>query len=679
MVTLRAWARDEVPLSLEIAALTAFVVARPVLASFGDAPDVLIAEAVPAVDIVVFALSVVLAPVAVALAAGTLIRVVRPRMRCAAHGLAVAGLAALAVWQVVNLATSLPLVGLALTGIVGGALAGLARVRSPSVATFLRFAAVSAPVFLVEFVFLSTSAVLIWDGGDVETRAAAAVASSLGDDAAPVVMVVLDELPTETLLDGDGRIDAELYPNIARLAADGTWYRNHTTVAGETPEALMAILTGRYPDQSAAPVATARPDNLFTLLSESHEVHAREQLTAFCPPSLCPVSDGPGLAGLVADGVGLWGRYMVRGGSPGIPTRSGDRLGELTEWIDDQDFTAARGPGLFFVHTLLPHVAWEYLPDGTRYRADDLAPGLRPGHVWTDRGTLVGRQRHVLQTQAVDRAVGRLLGRLRAAGSYDDAVVVLTADHGTAFTPGQPRRAATPENVDQIAWTPLVVKAPGQAAGRAGPAAGGIVSDANVSNIDILPTVLDLIGADPPALDLDGRPVGRLGDRSPDEKWMIDYPRSTLSPVDDRGRVRLDAAAGLRRVLEADPVPGAGPGAAWQLVPGAPLVGRSLDEVTVAGVGRGQVSASLDDRFDDLDLDAPLPLEIDVTAGVAAGSPVVAAVNGVISGSTVAERAGDGASHVQILLRPGALGPGDNDVRLFVVDGPPGGEVLREL
>ncbi|HEX6567807.1 MAG TPA: hypothetical protein VF015_01520, partial [Acidimicrobiales bacterium] len=152
-----------------------------------------------------------------------------------------------------------------------------------------------------------------------------------------------------------------------------------------------------------------------------------------------------------------------------------------------------------------------------------------------------------------------------------------------------------------------------------------------------------------------------------------------LSPVDDRGRVRLDAAAGLRRVLEADPVPGAGPGAAWQLVPGAPLVGRSLDEVTVAGAGRGRVSASLDDRFDDLDLDAPLPLEIDVTAGVAAGSPVVAAVNGVISGSTVAERAGDGASHVQILLRPGALGPGDNDVRLFVVDGPPGGEVLREL
>jgi hypothetical protein len=115
-------------------------------------------------------------------------------MRCAAHGLAVAGLAALAVWQVVNLATSLPLVGLALTGIVGGALAGLARVRSPSVATFLRFAAVSAPVFLVEFVFLSTSAVLIWDGGDVGpgSRRGRIVA---GDGTAPVVMVVPTSSP----------------------------------------------------------------------------------------------------------------------------------------------------------------------------------------------------------------------------------------------------------------------------------------------------------------------------------------------------------------------------------------------------------------------------------------------------------------------------------------------------
>lgn len=141
----------------------------------------------------------------------------------------------------------------------------------------------------------------------------------------------------------------------------------------------------------------------------------------------------------------------------------------------------------------------------------------------------------------------------------------------------------------------------------------------------------------------------------------------------------LDAAEGLRRVLDADPVPGEGPLAAWQLVAGTDLVGRSLDEVSVDGDERGAVSAQLHGRYDDLDLDAQLPLEIDVTSEVAAGSPLVAAVNGVISGSTVAEPKSDGRSYVQMILRPDAFTPGDNDVRVFVVDGPSGDEVLREV
>ena len=48
--------------------------------------------------------------------------------------------------------------------------------------------------------------------------------------AVPIVHVVLDELPQATLADADGRIDAELFPNFARLAEESTWYRNATTV-----------------------------------------------------------------------------------------------------------------------------------------------------------------------------------------------------------------------------------------------------------------------------------------------------------------------------------------------------------------------------------------------------------------------------------------------------------------
>jgi hypothetical protein len=673
---LRAWARDELPRALEITTLTAFVVARPVLGSFGAAPDVLIAESVGRVDIVLFALVVVLVPPGLALLVGTVVRATVPRRRDSVHVLAVGGLGSLAAWQVVNMTTSLPLVGLAGAGAIGGAAVGFVRLRVPSAATFLRFAALAAPVAVLEFLVLSTSAALIWSDSAAAENPATVVS---GERPPPVVMVVLDELPTGTLLDGTGQIDASLYPNIGRLAADGTWYRNHTTVSAQTPQALNAILTGRHPDPGDAPIASSAPENLFTLLSGSHRVSGVEQLTAFCPPSLCPVGGGSGVAALVQDAVGLWGRYMVRGGAPGIPTRSEDRLAEMTGWIDEQDFSAEGTPGLFFFHAVLPHIGWEYLPDGTRYRADELVPGLRPGHIWSERGTMVGRQRHVLQTQAVDRAVGHLLDRLEAAGTYDDAVIVLMADHGGAFTPALPRRAPTPATFDQIAWAPLIIKAPRQASGRAGPAAGGVVNDDNVLNIDVLPTVLDLVGADLQGLQLDGRPVDDLGDRDPAEKWIIHVPLSTLAPVDDDGREPLDAAEGLRRVLAADPVPGEGPDAVWQFVPGIDLVGRSLDEVTVTDDGAGPVSDQLDGRFDDLAMAEPLPLVIDVTAELPPGSPVVAAVNGVISGSTLTEPKSDGVSYVQMMLQPDALTSGDNDVRLFVVEGPPASVELREI
>ena len=40
----------------------------------------------------------------------------------------------------------------------------------------------------------------------------------------PGDLLVFDGLPTGLLLDGQGRIDAELYPNLAELAGTSTWY-----------------------------------------------------------------------------------------------------------------------------------------------------------------------------------------------------------------------------------------------------------------------------------------------------------------------------------------------------------------------------------------------------------------------------------------------------------------------
>ena len=102
-------------------------------------------------------------------------------------------------------------------------------------------------------------------------------------------MVVMDELPTASLLGADGRIDAARLPNFARLAREGTWYPNTTTVADQTTAAVPALLSGRRsPREIRAPDLEAWPRNLFTLLGRQYRLDVREPVTRLCPAEACP-------------------------------------------------------------------------------------------------------------------------------------------------------------------------------------------------------------------------------------------------------------------------------------------------------------------------------------------------------------------------------------------------------
>ena len=124
---------------------------------------------------------------------------------------------------------------------------------------------------------------------------------------------------------------------------------------------------------------------------------------------------------------------------------------------------------------------------------------------WGDEAwpVTLGRQRHLLQLGYVDRLIGVLLDELEAQGLYDDALVVVTADHGISFEPGGPIRAIEGQALDEhstpdILWVPFFVKEPGQTEGD--------VSDANVLSIDVLPTIADVLDVDLPFRGR--RPVG---------------------------------------------------------------------------------------------------------------------------------------------------------------------------
>src|SRR5690606_25697506 len=242
------------------------------------------------------------------------------------------------------------------------------RARLTAVGTFLRYAGVLAPlVFLAQFLLLSPAGDLARGGDDSEARAPTAEAPA-GGDLPSVVFVVLDALPTAMLLDGDGAIDAELYPNLAALAGEATWYRNYTTWSAYTYEAVPSLLTGRVPGtETVIPDAARYPDNLFTLLAATHDIDAVEQITRLCPPALCRSDRDRAFVDLLRTARDWWVDGTAGDLDHGARVLPGqlepDRGDELIRWIDGIDPGASDRPGLWFHHVLLPHEPWVLLPD----------------------------------------------------------------------------------------------------------------------------------------------------------------------------------------------------------------------------------------------------------------------------------------------------------------------------
>ena len=85
----------------------------------------------------------------------------------------------------------------------------------------------------------------------------------------------------------------------------------------------------------------------------------------------------------------------------------------------------------------------------------------------------------------LDSEVGRLLDRLDQLGVFDDALVIVTSDHGEAFGERNLVEHAVSVHSDQVN-VPLLIKYPRQTQAR--------VDDRLASGVDILPTILDTIG-----------------------------------------------------------------------------------------------------------------------------------------------------------------------------------------
>ena len=516
--------------ALHLAALWAFAFVQPLFDVLGKQAQFFVARGSTTADIVVFALLFTLLPPALLAGLVWVAGRIRPAL---GEGLQVV------LVGLLTAAIVLPPLGELLGGsafalvpaLLVGAGAAALYARAAPVRTFLTVLSPAPLLFLVIFLAFSPVSELVLPSGASEAIAGPRTSRI------PVVMVVFDELPATSLMDARDRVDSRRYPAFASLAADATWYREATTVAGRTTEAVPALLTGRRPREGDLPTAADHPGSLFTLLARSHRLEVVEPITDVCPRDLCSESRPAMTTRLrsLASDLRVVSAHLLlpddlRGGLPPIDrdwhgfagegepgsTPSATRRKALINEVfrrlgsDDpparfEDITRAvdRGggrPPLLFLHTSLPHVPWRYLPDGREYAAP--VAGLNEG-AWTGPQWLVDQsfQRHLLQTQFADRLFGRLLDRLRAAGLYDRALVVVTADHGVSFRAGDRRRTPTPTNLHDVANVPLFVKTPGQREGR--------VADGVVRTIDVLPTIARVLGVR--LTGVDGVPAGTRG------------------------------------------------------------------------------------------------------------------------------------------------------------------------
>ena len=689
-----------------IAGLWALEVAQPLFDVLHRAPEFLVAHHADAVDRVILAISLTLLVPGVILGVLVIFDLLSERLANFVAASSIGILAGLVAAQVAYRFGASGWISTLLVGSIAAAVMGSAWSRAAPVRAFLTI--LSSAALVVPSVFL------------IATGNRAAVPER-GREAAieprrsPVVVFAFDELSLISLMDSKGRINAARYPHLAALAADGIWFRNATAVSDFTRWALPAILTGRYPITRSEPTSKDHPDTLFSLVGRSHRLKVFEAVTSICPPRLCvpqnsrridrqraiaadvlvvaahiflPPDAREGLPDLTQNWAGFGADLSsdadkADGDNSTTDTRAASDWRQIWRSAEGSDHLAsarafidgvvADDPAatLYFMHTLVTHHPARWVPTGQRIANRRGIPGLRRGEIDGDAWVAEQLQHaHLLQAGLADLLVGQLRERLSTAGRYDEALIVITADHGASFRPGGRMRNFTSDNAPDVVPVPFIVKLP---AGSTGPPPGTI-DDSNVETIDVLPTVADALGVTVPWA-IDGQSAIRSASRRSEKRMYYNGATAHATYRSNELAARRDAAVKRQTDLFGD---GAWPD--FSLPDLRHLIGRELD--SFGSIGETEVRLIFENRdpLKNVDVGAPeLPVQMigRVRGEVGPGSAaprVAVALNGKVVATT---RAWPGRVYWMAMLPPAALKAGANRVDLLVVDPANNSRLLR--
>jgi len=341
---------------------------------------------------------------------------------------------------------------------------------------------------------------------------------------------------------------------------------------------------------------------------------------------------------------------------------NGNRRKRFEDWV--QAIRPGNRPALNFKHTLLPHVPWQYLPDGRLYREqanDPIANLSRQSYEDPNQFDQL-QLRHLLQLGFADMELRKLIARLKETGTYDETLIVVTADHGVVLQDGRfDRRRAKRDSLAEISPVPLFVKKPRQTEGG--------VDDSVVETTDVVPTILDVLGVDKPK-GMDG--FSAFGD----EVKARDEVRMFARSFEDEIKASKDDFESERNAVLEEKVRlfgegSDGPERIYRVGPNVGLIGRPVARLATGEDSAGRASLVDAGAFDDVDK-AGRVLPTWVVGRVAGGGgpkrDIAVSVNGTVRGvGNTFELATGGGEIFAVLVPPSALRDGKNDVEVHEV------------
>ncbi len=683
---------------LEILTLSSFAIAQPLFDMLKRNPDFLVAHHLNTWEITCLAVGLAVVAPAICVVVEGIVRLLGKNIQLAVHTLNLAGLGALILLPFLKRWNGFSGYGAVITafllGLAGSALYVKSRTRRFSF-IFLSPAVILFPLL---FLFRPPISRLVFTKDNPEFAQSRQIGRPV-----PIIMVVFDEFPLTSLLNEKLEINSFCYPHFARLSNCATWYRNATAVSEGTLNAVPSILDGLYPQPALRllPNANDHPHTLFTLLGRNYEFHVLENDSQLCPESLCGgdkvrpsfkyrmwrVTSDLGilylyrilpanLAAVLPDITQSWKDFAVQSGQAQRSTLLLDDYTNSRDWIDrPEDFkqfvdliSASAKPTLHFLHSILPHAPWEYLPSGKKYTLDTEIRGVRginsqgldPDLWGDDRWAVVQAfQRHLLQVQLVDNLLGYLIAHLKSMGLYDQSLIVVTADHGCSFRPNDSRRSPTATNYADILAVPLFIKLPYQRVGS--------IDDRNIEAVDILPTIADVLKIDFP-WKVDGTSA----------LTRVAPPKARKTFIDEKGhRFVFEASleSRLEAVNEKIKLFGSGdqPDQLFRVGAYGQLVGRKLTELDMTGeapatieLDHGQYLGNVD--FRSQFLPAHISGHILRPAKRSIGPLHLAvAINGTIQGVTETYWR-EGGEFFSVVVPESGFQEGENEVRIFSVE-----------